>query len=260
MNKNNTLFFYKNHINEIERELAIMLGKVTHHIHPEIVSFISEKNEKYKAVFKKLCGKACPIDAFFYPNSDCVFPGTRRPVNNEISEKNWKNNVYHADGTILNDNTYPRHIWTYLAMNKGYSGGGSGSWGESGLSQFELAHVFAHKQDERQLEKKTFSNFKSSVKPYGMFTSASNVVLIPKGLAKPTDGLESVQKCFFKRHLELYGHNMPGLGKFDEALIPEWYGNIKWLPYEAPRDWERRITNLLNYREEHLVKKYVTEC
>ncbi|HFC91940.1 MAG TPA: hypothetical protein ENJ51_03930 [Leucothrix mucor] len=49
----------------VERELAIILGKVTHHIHPDIVRFITEENLNYKERFKSVCHKSCDINSFF---------------------------------------------------------------------------------------------------------------------------------------------------------------------------------------------------
>jgi hypothetical protein len=231
-----------------------MLGKICHHIHPEIVNYIAEKNIAYQTEFESACHKSCNINSFFYENSDCVFPGFRRPINNEKIEK-WKNNVFEKDGTILNDNTIPRHIWAYLSENKAYSGGASGMWSSSGLSNFELAHIFNHKQDERD-EKTIFKQITDNTEPYGLFTSASNIVLIPKGFAKPTDHIKSVKICFYKRHLKLYGNNIIGLSGFDETRVPSWYSEIYWVEPTLPSDWKIRIDNLLNYRETYLRKKY----
>jgi len=242
--------------NTVERELTIILGQICHHIHPEIVNYIAQNNLAFQKVFESICHKSCNIKSFFYANSDCVFPGFRRPINKE-KEGKWKNNVFENDGTILNDNTFPRHIWAYLAENKAYSGGSTGMWSSSGLAKFELAHIFSHKQDERGLEKKVFQLFTEKIEPYGFFTSASNVVLIPKGFAKPTDHMESIKICFYKRHLDLYGNNLIGLSNFDESLLPSWYSEIKWLEPILPEDWKDRIDNLLSYREKYLQKKYL---
>ena len=250
-----TNYKYTDFSDSVERELAFILGKITHHIHPDIISFITQENLDYKERFKSICHKSCDINSFFYPGSDCVFPGVRRPIKKETT-KGWKNNIHEEDGTILNDNTFPRHIWAYLSMNKGYSGGASGMWSLSGLDKFELAHVFCHKQDERELEKKYFSEFNNIQKPYGLFTSASNVVLIPKGFAKPTDYLVSIKLCFYKRHLELYGNNLIGISNFRDDEVPSWYADVKWLDPELPSDWEMKVKNLLKYREKCLKNKY----
>lgn len=249
-----TNYKYADLSDNVERELAFILGKITHHIHPDIVSLITQENLSYEDRFKSICHKSCDLNSFFYSGSDCVFPGFRRPINKEKT-KAWKNNVHKVDGTILNDNTFPRHIWAYLSMNKAYSGGASGMWSSSGLDRFELAHVFGHKQDERVLEKDSFSEFNNEQAPYGLFTSASNIVLIPKGFAKPTDHMVSIKLCFYKRHLELYGNNLVGLSGFNDN-VPSWYADVKWLEPELPVDWEIKVKSLLKYREKYLKNKY----
>ncbi len=249
-----TNFLFPDLSKSVERELAIILGEITHHIHPDIVSFITKENLSYQERFKSICHKSCDIKSFFYSGSDCVFPGFRRPINKEKS-KGWKNNVYEKDGTILNDNTFPRHIWAYLSMNKAYSGGATGMWSPSGLDRFELAHIFSHKQDERGLEKTAFTEFNNNQEPYGLFTSASNVVLIPKGFTKPTDHMDSIKLCFYKRHLELYGNNLIGLSGF-KGNVPSWYADIKWLDPVLRSDWKTKVQSLLQYREKYLKNKY----
>jgi uncharacterized protein YeeX (DUF496 family) len=238
-----------------EMELSIILGKISHHIHPVISNYISEVNLVYQKEFESICHKSCNIESFFYKKSDCVFPGFRRPINKEKTGK-WKNNILESDGTILNDNTTPRHIWAYLLVNKAYSGGSAGMWSSSGLAKFELAHIFGHKQDERELESKVFRSFIDKPEPHGLFTSASNVVLIPKGFAKPTDHMQSIKICFYKRHLDLYGNNIIGIDDFNESLVPSWYSDIKWLEPLLLDNWKEKIDNLLEYRKNFLQNKY----
>ncbi len=248
---------FKNNSYKVEKDLAILLGSVSHHIHPEIIKYITKKNVDFKNDFIKYCRPKLNCDNFFYEGSDCIFPGIRRPVNSEKKNwKNWKNNIYEIDGTIFNDNTYPRHIWAYLSLGRCYSGGLKGTWRESGLDEFELAHIFGHKKDEKDLERDVFDCFDGTVKPYSLFTSASNVVLIPKGLTKPTDKMESIKICFYQRHLELYGNNLNGMNEFKKQRVPEWYDKIIWLPPILPTDWKDKIDSLLNYRIKHLRNKY----
>lgn len=239
----------------VERDLTIMLGKITHFMHRDIVNYIIEKNEDYKKRFTSSMDTALQ-DSFFDVATDCVFPGYRRPINGEKFNK-WKNNINEQDGTILNDNTLPRHIWTYLIEGKGYSGGTKGNWNRTGLDKFELAHIFGHKQDERKTEKKFFKDYDDAIIPYGLFTSASNVVLIPKGFAKPTDHMEVVKLCFYKRYIDYYNLEIPGLENLDETLIPSWYDEKIWKdPILPSSGWERKIDKLLEYREKHLMRKY----
>ena len=245
---------YKNYAFRIERELAIILGSVSHHLHPDIIEYIKYKNKEFKSEFKSYSHPNLNVEDFLFDGSDCLFPGLRRPVNKEKTGKKWKNNINKIDGTIFNDNTYPRHIWSFLTVNKSYS---SSSWKESLLNEFELAHIFGHKVDEIDLEKRAFNKFNSDRNPYSLFTSASNVVLIPKGLAKPTDKLETIKLCYYQRHIELYGENFYNMSGFKkDEMIPEWYNEIVWLEPELPKDWKLRVDKLLKYRSKHLELKY----
>ncbi|MEQ3632401.1 hypothetical protein [Thalassolituus sp.] len=240
---------------QYQKDLACILGKITHHIHPYIVQAIEEDNSKFKEEFNQFRHPKCSVEAFLYERSDCVFPGFRRPINKQKGSR-WKNNICGEDGTVLNDNTFPRHIWAYLVENRAYAGGQSGMWTRSGLDKFELAHVFAHKTDERNFERKVFREVSDDVEPYGLFTSASNVVLIPKGFAKPTDHMSSIKICFYKRHFDLYGNNLIGLRDFKESMLPEWYSDVQWMEPVLPKDWRAKVANLLRYRNKYLRNKY----
>ena len=243
---------FPNLTNKVERELANLLASVSHHIHPDIVRYISEANIKFKEEFQKYSHPELNDQEFLFNGSDCIFPGLRRPINKETSVPKWKNNVY-KDGTILNDNTYPRHIWSFLVSGRAYS---SNSWKSTGLNEFELAHIFGHKTDETKLEKKSFTIFEEEKKPYALFTSASNVVLIPMGLTKPTDKLESIKLCYYQRHIDLFGENFFHMTGFREELVPLWYKDIKWLDPVLPLDWKEKTDLLLDYRARHLMLKY----
>ena len=237
---------------KVEGELAILMGSVSHHLHPVIVKYISNANLKFREEFQEYSPKDLEIQEFLFEHSDCVFPGSRRYINKESKKAKWKNNV-HEDGTILNDNTFPRHLWSFLVCGKSYSGK---SWIDSGLNAFELAHIFSHKIDETSLEKKSFMRFEEDIKPYAMFTSASNVVLIPNGLTKPTDKLESIKLCYYQRHIDLYGENFFHVSGFKKELVPDWYKNIKWLEPVLPPDWKNKVDQLLEYRANYLRTKY----
>jgi len=253
LNEREEYYIFDNYSENVEKTIAICLGKICHHIHPEIIKRITEANVRFKNGFKNLCPKV-DVEVFFYEGSDCVFPGVRRPINKE-KEKKWKNNICSKDNMILNDNTFPRHIWSFLSMNKPYNGD---SWKKSGLEQFELAHIFGHKIDEKKLEKKVFNQYDETKLPYALFTSASNVVLIPNGLMKPTDKSESIKIAFYKRHIELYGNNLYSEKQLNVNSIPKWYSEIEWREPVLPNNWEEKIDNLLEYRMEYLEMKYNT--
>lgn len=247
-------FKFLDRTEEVEKQLAHVLAKVSYHIHPLIIEKIVDDNYKFKFEFEKIAHSSLNPDDYFFEGSDCLFPGIRRSVNNEKID-NWKNKVNDSDGSILNDNTYTRHLWTFLSCNKCYS---SSTWKDSGLSSFELAHIFSHKKNEIAFDISCFQNHNVNIKPYSLFTSASNTVIIPKGLTKPTDKSKTIKLVFFKRHLDLYGNiiQLPHLKNLKEDLIPDWYKEIEWVEPFLPEDWEERINNLLAYRKKVLKNKY----
>jgi hypothetical protein len=249
---------FENKLKKEVPEIAKILARVSHHVHPKIVAKIVESNKKFKAIFEGFCDSKINLEDYFYEGSDCVFPATRRPINAEKKVDKWKQNINEKDGTILDDNIYPRHIWTHLAIGGKYSGGKNGKWSSSALDAFELAHIFAHKTDEIKLEKDVFGVFDIQSKPYALFTSASNVVLIPKGLPKPTDSLEAIKKVFYQRHQVIYGSfvKIPGAENFKKESIPKWYKDLEWNEPILPKNWEINIESLLEYRAKYLEDKY----
>jgi len=177
-----------------------------------------------------------------------VFPGVRRFVG-RLNQKELLKFVPEK-GCIIDDNRFPRYLWSYVATGSGYNGT---SWKTSGLSEFELAHIFSHKPNERGLEKELFEDFDPSQSPHGLFTCAGNVVLVPKGFAKPTDGLPAVRIAFFKRYIELYGEViLPGLRGMKEKMIPDWYDDLEWNEPILPPDWRTRAEALMEYRNRRL--------
>ena len=247
-------FKFEDRTKESEKELSIILARATHFVHPDIIKKIVRANCEFKLEFEKAIHKKLNLEDYFFEGSDCLFPGTRRVISKEKGDK-WKNNIYDKDGCILNDNTFPRHLWTYLCCNKMYT---SYSWKESELNCFELAHLFSHKIDEAKSDAFCFKDVNSQINPFALFTSASNTVLIPKGLTKPTDKSQTIKVVFFKRYLDLYGDivRLPSLRNFKEESVPVWYNEIIWNDPIIPKDWEERINNLLIYRNKLLFGKY----
>ena len=82
---------FENKSYEVEKDLAILLGSVSHHIHHEIIEYITKKNVDFKNDFIKYCRHTkLDYDNFFYEGSDCIFPAIRRPVNSEKKNRKKK--------------------------------------------------------------------------------------------------------------------------------------------------------------------------
>ena len=182
--------FIKNRVFEFEQDICAVLAHLAHHIHPKIIEYIQLRNAEEHDYFKRLFANKIEIDHYLFDGSACVFPGVRRYVNSE-GKKRAYNAEYRA---IIDDNEFPRHIWCFLENGKTYNGS---NWKATGLNQFELAHIFTHKETEIEFEKPFFSNVDVGLFPYGEFSCACNVILLPKGTVRPTDNSETIKAAFY---------------------------------------------------------------
>ena len=175
-----------------------------------------------------------------------MFPGVRRYVSGQ-GKKRAYNIEYKA---IIDDNTFPRHIWCFLANGKTYNGP---NWRDTGLGEFELAHVFTHKESEIEFEKQFFTTIQDHLYPYSDFSCACNVALLPKGTVRPTDNSRTIKAAFYKRYISLYGESpLNGRSGFNESLVPSWYSELKWNEQPLPVEWESNIEKLLSYRTKRI--------
>lgn len=236
----------ENRIAEFEFEICSILARLAYHIHPAIIEHIQARNTAEHEYFRDLFLDRIEASHYLFDGSACVFPGVRRYVAGQGIRHRY-NATYKA---IIDDNTFPRHIWSFLASGKAYSGP---NWRETGLGEFELAHVFTHKGSEIALEQEFFDSLQSDLRPYSDFTCAGNVVLLPKGTVRPTDNSRAIKAAFYMRYIELYGEDsLIGRSGFRSSLVPDWYGGLKWNQPYLPRDWQDNIDRLLSYRTERI--------
>lgn len=239
---------YENRISEFEESIGAILSQLTHHVHPAIVERIQRRNEEERISFESLFEGKIPISGYLFSGSACVFPGVRRYVSGQGVKRRYNR----AFSAIIDDNVFPRHLWCYMAGNVAYSGP---SWKKLGLSSFELAHVFSHKETELSVESRFFQEFDSSMLPYGDFTCACNVTLLPKGTVRPTDNSEALKAVFYKRYIDLYGEApLQGRSGFQHELVPSWYRNIRWNEPVLPSDWKAKTDKLLSFRTKKIVR------
>jgi len=238
--------FIRNRIAEYEKDICSVLAHLAYHINPLIVELIQKRNIEEYDYFKDLFDGKINVDHYLFDGSACVFPGVKRYVSGQGKKKAY-NPEYQA---IIDDNTFPRHIWCFLENGKTYNGP---NWRDSGLGQFELAHVFTHKESEIFFEKQFFSNIVDDLYPYGDFSCACNVTLLPKGTVRPTDNSKVIKAAFYKRYVDLYGElPLNGRSGFNESLVPSWYSELKWNDAPLPVLWEENIKKLLTYRTQRI--------
>lgn len=236
----------KNRIEEFERDICIVLSQLAYHIHPKIIQKIQDKNRAEQAYFAEIFSEKIDTKNYLFDGSACLFPGVRRYVSGKGKKKKY-NVDYQA---IIDDNTFPRHIWCFLKNGNTYNGP---NWQNSGLGEFELAHVFTHKETEVQFERQFFREMDESLFPYGDFTCACNVVLLPKGTVRPTDNSRTIKAVFYKRYIDLYGEKpLNGRRGFHETLLPDWYDDLIWNTPVLPGNWEVSVEKLLAYRTKRI--------
>ena len=74
----------ENKIKLCEREICSILAHLAFHIHPDIVSVVQERNRDEFDYFQDLFGDRIGVDDYLFDGSACVFPGTRRYVQNSL--------------------------------------------------------------------------------------------------------------------------------------------------------------------------------
>lgn len=173
---------WPNLIEQEQHNIAKALARVTHHMHPKVVARIREINADHeeRARLEAILPECIEREAWLYPGSACVFPGVRRFVG-RVKKKQLLKYVP-KEGCIIDDNRFPRNLWTFLAIGEHYTGP---NWKNSGLSAFELAHIFSHKHEKQELEWEVFKEHEKKLKPYGLFTCASNTSSSPKASPNP---------------------------------------------------------------------------
>jgi hypothetical protein len=240
--------FVKNRISEFEKDICSILAHLAFHIHPKIVEKIQKRNSEEFKHFSELFDNRINVNHYLFDGSACVFPGVKRYISGQGKRKAF-NSEYSA---IIDDNTFPRHIWCFLENGKTYNGP---NWRDTGLGEFELAHVFTHKESETEFEKQFFSSVNDNLQPYSDFSCACNVALLPKGTVRPTDNLKTIKAAFYKRYISLYGESpLNGRSGFNESLVPNWYSKLSWNKAPLPLHWETNIEKLLKYRTKRITE------
>lgn len=241
----------ENKIEKHIKDIAIMLADMAYFIPPKVVDYIVKKNEEQFEEFKELFEGRIEISHYLFEGSSCVFPGVRRPASRIAIRGNVRN--YNKEAKAIEDgNERPRYIWSALLKDKKYSGK---LWKETELCEFEIAHLFPHKDDDESLRlvRNVFDHTADARKFFSNFTGAGNTVLLPKGSVRPTDTCPEIKIIFFRRYLDLYGEKCLMVAQgFKNDKLPSWYNDLKWNDMELPNDWEARIDNLIWCRTEFI--------
>jgi hypothetical protein len=252
LNSKHPIYCPPNKLAEVVRAIAEGLAQVSYFMSPRVVKHIAGANAEWRDSFAhgaKLGGYESP---YFYDGSACAFPGIRRMA--EKSERAMRPQKYHASfKCILDVNWFPREIWSFICTGKRYT---ASNWAQSGLGNFELAHLIPHKPSETKQVRDFFDKVPGNLDgkyPLGLYTCVANTVLLPKGAARPTDGMSVIRAAFLARYRDLYG--AARMGGFKGFRLPEtisWYRELPWNEPWEPENWKARAEAFDKFRRNRL--------
>ena len=122
--------------------LAKTITKYIRFLSPDIIQSIVIKNEEIKeALSYKLKLKGVDPDLYLWEKSSCCFPGVRRYAgSSEISAYKKHSEIDKIkDAIAIDDNDYPKQIWSFIFRAAKYS--------KKGPEGYSLAHLVDHKKN-----------------------------------------------------------------------------------------------------------------
>jgi hypothetical protein len=103
-----------------------------------------------------------------------------------------------ANAIALDDNSYPKQIWSFVFRGKRFPNHGPVS--------YSLAHLIDHKNYKTRAGEEFDSLGKSQLPShFGLYTSPTNTVYMPTGLMRPTDFSFPLRNLIQRKAEEIYG-------------------------------------------------------
>lgn len=185
-----------------------------------------------------------------WKNCANVFPGVRRHAGSEeiaIHRKQKELGKAHIGAIILDDNTFPKQIWSLIFRGRKFANFGS--------PNYLLAHLFDHKVYKNRAEHEFDNNVGATGTLFGLYTSAAGTVYMPNGLMRPTDFSYSLRNLLQRKAQYLYGDfcNLLPPPKSIKSDVPAKWAleNFRW---RDPVGDTKHIDTFLKYRNETMEK------
>ena len=182
------------------RTLARVLARHARFLTPEVVAAVVEDNTYRQNEWKALLneGEVSP-DIYLWDRSPCAFPGVRRHAGKkEIALFRSVPAPTAPHCLALDDNDYPKHIWTFVFTGKRF--------GKRGPNEYQLAHLADHKEfNNRWGIEFGLEGSEVPHRPFGLFTSVANTIFVPAGFLRPTDFSPELRSLLLHRAYRLYG-------------------------------------------------------
>ena len=183
-------------------ELAKILTRYVRFLSCEIVEAVTRDNECRATEWREaLFQRGIDPELYLWEGSSCAFPGVRRYAGSkESSRLRDSNNDYSdiSDALCLDDNDYPKQIWSFTFRNAQFS--------KFGPDGYRLAHLVDHKEHKNRMVDELSCSLPESVSFIpGLYTCPSNAAYVSGGLLLPTDFNARVRNLLQRRAAQLYG-------------------------------------------------------
>lgn len=219
---------------------------------PEIVQCVVANNNKHlqqwRDAFERLNIRP---DIYLWENSPVTFPGIRRHSGKQEAQEFGKNtSVSGVNGLVLDDNAYPKEIWSFVLRGCKYD--------RTNPKGFSLAHIVDHK-DYRSKNKSELIGFHTSEEKHlyaGLYTSCANTIWTPNTLLKPTDHEGNLRLLLLQMIHKYYGTCcclLPHGADFNFGLLEEKW-KIENFPQPTTVGDIKMMDLFFDYRNEVLKK------
>ncbi|MDR1684851.1 MAG: hypothetical protein LBR82_00140 [Desulfovibrio sp.] len=230
---------------DVVLKMVRMVTPYIRFLHPDIVGAITEDNEKNRPGWrKKLINRGIDPDFYLWEKSSCAFPGIRRYTGSkEIAfyrKKIAQENFEISDALRLDDNSFPKHIWSFIFRAKVFQNFGPGG--------YSLAHLADHKDYKNRRDEEFDVVGAAPEKLYGLYSAASNTAYMPTNLLKLTDFNSETRLLLLNKAQSLYSGicNILPPALSVKPSDPEW--NISNFDWAEPVGAGASIDGFLEFR------------
>jgi len=227
-------------------KIVKMVTPFVRFLHPDIVKAIVEDNERNREMWReKLISNGVDPGIYLWDKSSCAFPGIRRYMGSkEIAL--YRKQIAHEDYNIpdalrLDDNSFPKHIWSFIFRGKQFQ-----NYGPSGYS---LAHLADHKDYKNRRDDEFKSSGLTPNKLYGLYSCVSNAVYMPNNIIRLSDFNFEVRSLLLNKANSMYSsvcNILPPAYQIKHVEEAGWkIGNFDWA---EPVGREVDLDNFFEFR------------
>jgi hypothetical protein len=166
-----------------------------------------------------------------------------------IHRKRMESSAPHADALILDDNTFPKQIWSFIFRGRKFA--------NFGPLNYSLAHIFDHKIYKNRAVLEFDNNTTTMGTLFGLYTSVGGTVYMPNGLMRPTDFSNSLRNLIQRQAQFLYGdfcNLLPPPQSIKTDFAAGWaLENFRW---RHPVGTIQHIDTFLTYRNEMMERLF----